>query len=198
MPTHTFFNLPNSKKNALENLLLDTFYKTPITEVSVSQVLADSNFSRTSFYKYFENLEDSYNYITHKVFTDSHRSILKFIIQSQNNFFQGLTNYLQYCSELDRDSFEFKGILLMIKSEDNSIYKHVPTPNDLSYMNSWLHLLKDNKINITDENEALSFMYFSMDLTVDTLKAFIINNWSTDQLLKDFKYKVKWISHGII
>lgn len=197
MPSKTFFNLPKEKKERIELLLVDNFYKTHASEVRVSQILEGTEISRTSFYKYFSGLEDAYTYTIQKIFSEIHNDILEYILKNKNQFFEGIMEYLKYCGQLDRNSKYFKGILLLINGEDASIYKHAKNPDELSYINLWVSLLKDSKIKIEDKKEALSFMYFIMDVVIENLKIFIVNDWSEEQLAEEFSYRIQWLTKGI-
>lgn len=197
MPSKTFFNLPTEKRQRVDMLLLNNFYDTHISEVTVSQILGGTGISRTSFYKYFDSLEDAYTYMIQKFFSKIHNDILDFIVKNKNDFFKGIIEYLNYCGQLSHEDMYFKGILLLINGQDASIYKHAEKPEDLSYIDLWMGLLKDSKINISDEREALSFMYFIMDIVIETLKIFIVNNWTQEQLVQEFEYRTKWLTKGI-
>ena len=41
------------------------------------------------------------------------------------------------------------------------------------------------------------FLYFIEHLVITSLQDFIVNNWSKDELMKDFSYKKHWVIHGI-
>ena len=61
----------------------------------------------------------------------------------------------------------------------------------------WLELLRINHFSIQSSEEAVSFLYFSMTLVMNTLTDLIANNWPKEELLKDFRYKSRWIAEGI-
>jgi AcrR family transcriptional regulator len=197
MPTKTFFNLSQDKQVRVDLILLNNFYQTHISEIKVSAMLAGTGISRTSFYKYFESMEDAYTYTMHQAFSKTHHQILAMVLQNQKGFFTGISEYLRWCSHLKPTSVDFKQMNLLINGEDASIHRHQLVPAKLPYMEQWLALLTTSGFNIKDPNEALSFMYFIMDLVIDTLKAFAVNQWTTEQLLQDFQYKTKWIQDGI-
>ena len=64
-------------------------------------------------------------------------------------------------------------------------------------LKEWYSLLAANHFVIDSKDEALSFLYFTMDLTMDTLTDFIANRWSKDQLIQEFRFKRKWLESGI-
>jgi hypothetical protein len=61
----------------------------------------------------------------------------------------------------------------------------------------WQNLLVDSGIEIGDSQEAESFLYFVMQLVINSLNDAMINSWSDAQLRIEFEYRVKWIMKGI-
>ncbi len=63
MPSQTFFNLSKNKRERIEEKARDVFLDMPYNKVSISQIVKAVNIPRGSFYQYFENLEDLYQYL---------------------------------------------------------------------------------------------------------------------------------------
>lgn len=63
MPKATFNNLPPEKKIVVRNVLLKIFSDKPISQVKVSEIVEALQMSRGIFYKYFEDLNDAYDYL---------------------------------------------------------------------------------------------------------------------------------------
>ena len=62
---------------------------------------------------------------------------------------------------------------------------------------SWLKLLDINHFDITDNSEAISFLYFIMALIMDSLSTYLVQAMSAEEMLADFAYKQRWVEHGI-
>ena len=110
MPKSTFLNLPNEKKQRLIEILLENFSARHISQVKVADIVEDMAMSRGAFYKYFEDLEDAYTYTIQYYSIQIHRDILKYISQNKQDFFQGIENYLAWCSELEQKSSYWQAI----------------------------------------------------------------------------------------
>lgn len=67
MPKDTFINLPIERQSRIETILLDIFSEKHLSRVNVSEIVEKMQMSRGSFYKYFEDLEDAYQYIIKKI-----------------------------------------------------------------------------------------------------------------------------------
>lgn len=63
MPSSTFLNLPNEKREKLMNKFYDEFSKNSYREASISKIVADLKIAKGSIYKYFENKQDLYFYL---------------------------------------------------------------------------------------------------------------------------------------
>lgn len=63
MPTTTFFNLPKEKQDIILKAARSEFTRVPFTEASINQIIQVANISRGSFYMYFQDKEDLYQYL---------------------------------------------------------------------------------------------------------------------------------------
>lgn len=63
MPTQTFFNLPEEKKNRIIRAAIQEFAAYSFDQASIAHIIEKAGIPRGSFYQYFENLKDVYKYI---------------------------------------------------------------------------------------------------------------------------------------
>lgn len=197
MPNSTFYNLPDAKKEKIETTLLNIFCEEPISQVKVAKIVEETGISRAAFYKYFVDLEDAHVYMVKKVANSIHRDILHSINEKRADFFEGIAQYLRFCSESNRQGNYWKGIATLIKGENAIIYRRPEVQADAPMLQDWQQLLALNGFNIKDDQAALSFLYFVMDLVIDLLTSFLVNDWTTEELLTDFNYKKEWLINGI-
>lgn len=197
MPKSTFLNLPNEKKQRLIEILLENFSARHISQVKVADIVEDMAMSRGAFYKYFEDLKDAYTYTIQYYSIQIHRDILKYISQNKQDFFQGIENYLAWCSELEQKSSYWQAIRFLTRSDDFTNHQRTKPSAESGRLKEWFKLLKANGFHITSEEEAISFLYFVMDLVINSLTDYIANDWTTDELLQDYRYKVKWLQRGL-
>lgn len=197
MPKSTFLNLPNEKKQRLIEILLENFSARHISQVKVADIVEDMAMSRGAFYKYFEDLKDAYTYTIQYYSIQIHRDILKYISQNKQDFFQGIENYLAWCSELEQKSSYWQAIRFLTRSDDFTNHQRTKPSAESGRLKEWFKLLKANGFHITSEEEAISFLYFVMDLVINSLTDYIANDWTTDELLQDYRYKVKWLQKGL-
>ncbi|MDN6617248.1 MAG: TetR/AcrR family transcriptional regulator, partial [Enterococcus sp.] len=65
MPKKTFLNLSEVRQAEIRDLLVTIFYEKPVSQVKVSDIVEALQMSRGIFYKYFEDLNDAYDYLIH-------------------------------------------------------------------------------------------------------------------------------------
>ncbi|TWH59430.1 TetR family transcriptional regulator [Desulfitobacterium sp. LBE] len=63
MPTQTFFNLPEAKRNRIIEAATREFAAYAFDQASIARIIEQAGIPRGSFYQYFENLKDLYKYI---------------------------------------------------------------------------------------------------------------------------------------
>jgi AcrR family transcriptional regulator len=63
MPKQTFLNIEDNKRTTFINAFLIAFTKTQYDDTSISLVLKENGFAKGSFYQYFENKLDLFNYL---------------------------------------------------------------------------------------------------------------------------------------
>ncbi|HGF7076931.1 TPA: TetR/AcrR family transcriptional regulator, partial [Enterococcus faecium] len=126
-----------------------------------------------------------------------HQDILKFISENKQHFFLGIEKYLEWCCDLDHESIYWQRLYLLTQRNDQQTTKRRELSADSPMNEKWLELLRINHFSIQSSEEAVSFLYFSMTLVMNTLTDLIANNWTKEELLKDFRYKSRWIAEGI-
>ena len=63
MPKETFKNLSKEKQEKLLNSAINEFSRVPYEEASINKIIESAGIPRGSFYMYFNDKEDIYNYI---------------------------------------------------------------------------------------------------------------------------------------
>lgn len=63
MPSKTFYNLPEEKKQKLMKAAMEEFCNHNFMDVSINKIIINANIPRGSFYMYFEDKEDLFEYI---------------------------------------------------------------------------------------------------------------------------------------
>ena len=65
MPTSTFYNLPPPKRNKLLRAAVTEFAQKPFDEVSINRIIQAAEIPRGSFYQYFADKRDLFQFVLH-------------------------------------------------------------------------------------------------------------------------------------
>lgn len=194
MPLSTFSNLPATRQEEIRALLLDLFARHEVSEIKVSQIVTALGMSRGIFYKYFSDLTDAYDYMVGFCAHEIHASILASISQFSDDFFQGIEAFLVSQIKTDQNSEERKKIRLLTRNMQ--AFSMRPSANH--GVEQWRSLLERNHFCIHGEEEAVAFLFFIMHFVIDTLADALTNQWSSDDMLHEFRHKVNWLKHGML
>lgn len=63
MPSSTFFNLPETKRRKLLQAAEAEFRRVPLANASINRIIKDAGISRGSFYMYFEDKTELFQYL---------------------------------------------------------------------------------------------------------------------------------------
>lgn len=197
MPHETFFNLPSDKRQHIENILLETFYHQSLSQVKVSDIVSKMEMSRGAFYKYFVDLEDANRYMISKSASQVHIEIMRHIRDSEEDLFQGINHFLLEMTLTNPEDLERMALTFLTKSDHLLISKRRKTVAESTMFQAWFDILAKNQLWIDNEVEAISFLYFIMALVIQAWNDYIANDWSSEQLIEDLSFKVKWLREGL-
>lgn len=193
MPKKTFLNLPETRQAEIRRILLTIFYEKPVSQVKVSEIVDALQMSRGIFYKYFEDLNDAYDYLIHYYAGQIHGEIIEYMTRQESDFFQGIEAFLLLYVDLDHDSSRYRQLVLL--AQNSYLFSYRPEADH--GVAAWEELLVKNDFQMTTSDEQISFLYFSMKLVIDSLTDMLANNWDEEELLKDFHFKTRWLLEGI-
>lgn len=90
MPTSTFFNLDELKRQRIIDIAIDEFSSAHFNDVSINQLIKRAEIARGSFYQYFEDLDDLYQFIA-QIISQTKMAYMQEYIQNENTpFFEML------------------------------------------------------------------------------------------------------------
>lgn len=125
MPTSTFFNLPEDKKNKILKAANKEFEGVPIEQVSIKNIVESAEIARGSFYQYFEDKEDLFQYIMSAKMGNMQNKLIE-MIEHENgniiNIFINMYEYLIKIVKIKKNNKFFKQIFENVKTSDNLMF----------------------------------------------------------------------------
>ena len=90
MPSATFYNLPEEKRERLLRAAREEFSRVPYESASVNRIIRSAGIPRGSFYMYFQDKEDLFRYLL-KGYVDQLFMLLEeFLLRNGGDIFQAL------------------------------------------------------------------------------------------------------------
>ena len=157
MPTSTFFNLPEDKKNKILKAANKEFARVPIEQASIKNIVEDAEIARGSFYQYFEDKEDLFQYIMSAKIGNMQNKLLE-MIENENgniiNIFINIYDHLMQIGKMKKNNKLFKQIFENVKTSDNLMFIKKEEINK-NLEQTLYNLYDKNKdiLNVEDEGE---------------------------------------------
>lgn len=101
LPTTTFYNLPDKKKNRIVKAAVEEFAQNGYTKASITRIVNEADIAKGSYYQYFEDKEDLYKYILKKAVEKK----LKYVKEELNDFNEG--DFFEYWRKLNIASLKY-------------------------------------------------------------------------------------------
>lgn len=100
MPTRTFLNLPKEKKLRVLRAAKKEFSRVPLEKAVIANIVKDADIPRGSFYQYFENIEDLFNYLINYMYGIDQKKFIKYVDESNGDVYEALK--LRFANEIDK------------------------------------------------------------------------------------------------
>ena len=192
MPTSTFFNLNDEKREKIIEVVKKEFERVPLSKLSVKRIVEGSYIARGSFYQYFLSKEDVIEYVLRQDLENVKNTIVTLLKQNSGNVFNMAYEYLDHAVEEERSKTNY--------------YLHVS--EFLKENNIWLFELLDvdeikkyldlTILNFTS-NYDLKILLRVIAMGLQITKMDILNNIiSKEEGLKRFKRELFILKRGAL
>lgn len=187
MPSQTFLNLPEEKRQRILNAAVEEFAKYSFNDVSIAGIIELAEIPRGSFYQYFSDLKDLYKYLFHTI---AERKMVYLHRAMQNNprddFFETIKNLYVAGLQFAMDEPLLTKIASKFMKEKEDFRKEIVGSLEGSASDFYLKLLIASKekgeIDPNVDLEMASFIFTTMNLSL--IDYFLAKTQSND-LLKD-------------
>lgn len=202
MPKEMFYKIPIEKQEMFINAAIDEFTSKSIENASVNSIIKKANISRGSFYNYFEDIEELFNFIFEKVRKERFIFANEIIKECNRDYFIFIKKLFAY----DFDSYKSKGryslfrnfVHYIIVSKKRSIRDMIIIPLSSELMDnkeSFITLFDFKKYGMNIE-ESLDLIEMTMIITVNTFLKSESEDLSKEETLKVFSQRIKIIEFG--
>ena len=201
MPSKTFLNLSQEKKNKILKAANKEFARVPIEQVSIKNIVEEAGIARGSFYQYFEDKEDLFDYMMKLKMGNMENKLNKMIEKENGNIINICINiYDQFIriGKIRKNNKFFKKIFENVKTSDNLMFIKKSEMNN-KVEETFYNLYDKNKefLNVKNEEEFRLVIDILFTITrkriVDSLKY-----KDSNEARNDFLKEIEFVKNGIM
>ncbi|RAP16651.1 hypothetical protein C2W64_01245 [Brevibacillus laterosporus] len=200
MPKHTFFNLPNNKKETLINAAMKEFSRVPLFEASISNIIKDAGIPRGSFYQYFEDKEDVFFFLLNENSKRDNEKFISILKEKDGDLFDSFIGFYHYMligfQNLENRNFFRNAFLNMNYKVENTLTRNVNEVNYKNRLSEIMVLISTEKLNITDEREIFHVLKIIMAVTFQNLIQNFAKDLPLDESVKNYTLDLSLLKKG--
>lgn len=209
MPSERFFKIKEAKREKIMEIALEEFINNPYHSVSINKIIKDADISRGSFYTYFEDKNDLFNYLLSDFIETFFIYVSKTVENNDGDFFKAVEYMLDRAMDDSDSSLDFRlfrSLLEDLNIIDRAVDRLGTGGRKMCYLRN--PYLFDKISNIYEKCKSLSdkidlqkfILIFDMILTLSlrVLAGWVLDKTSKDMRRKALTEQIKIIELGII
>ncbi len=197
MPTDTFYNLPNSKKEKIIKAAQKEFARVEFEQTSIKNIVEEAEIARGSFYQYFESKEDLLKYILELHTGDIENKIQRILISNNGDIFSLFidmyNSMLEECTNESKFKF-FRRIIENIKTSQGSILES-GKPEKILEKNK--NLVNQTNLRIKTEEDYKTIIRILESITIKAM-ATTFQFKSKEEAKKEYYREIEFLKNGIL
>lgn len=158
MPSRTFFNLNEEKKERVEKALIHEFGKGSFEQASITNIIKEAKIPRGSFYQYFEDKKDAVRYLIEKFILMDYEKMKQSLIESKGDIFETALKVYDYRTNeavLNFDIGLAKNILEELRKNNINVFEKKETVKNKK---SLMEFINKDELRIESSEELYYFI----------------------------------------
>ena len=201
MPSKTFLNLSQEKKNKILKAANKEFARVPIEQASIKNIVEEAGIARGSFYQYFEDKEDLFDYMMKLKMGNMENKLNKMIEKENGNIINICINiYDQFIriGKIRKNNKFFKKIFENVKTSDNLMFIKKSEMNN-KVEETFYNLYDKNKefLNVKNEEEFRLVIDILFTITRKRIVA-SLKYKDSNEARNDFLKEIEFVKNGIM
>ncbi|PIO87443.1 hypothetical protein B8A32_09990 [Loigolactobacillus backii] len=204
VPTSTFFNLTEAKKQRLLTAAHAEFSRVPLHEASINRIIQQAKISRGSFYQYFSDKMDLFGYDFIQVHKRQQDDFYQTLIAVKGDFFLAIRtfidkNLIDFTS--GSENAYFRNVFLSLSfTESQRLRKVIRNKHPHGQINE---LIDRTKIRVTDDESLQQLVHLITSACFQTIGRYCQKNAQTEQfdlktLRQDLLRVLDWLENGVV
>jgi len=196
MPSQTFLNLPEEKKQRIFEAIYAELQRVSFPEMSINRVIKTAGIPRGSFYQYFENKDDAFDFFVTESFRKIKDCIMEKISKAHCDIFE-LAERI-FCEMVKADSKKYtqetvSHILPYINSKKIVPFSTVVANMDYKDKSEACSALGIGNLKIKNEQELMDIIDIIEALFQMFFPKIISGKNNGEELIEDFRRKLNII-----
>ncbi len=200
----TFLNLSEEKKERIINAALEEFSLQSFSDASITNIVKKAEISRGSFYQYFGNKENLYNYLVHHLYTIHRGDLLNILIQNSGNLYDSLLSFFNsYIDELVHSNYFsfYKNTFLYVNhhliGKDGIFSLSNQSSSREKQQQQFIDVIDMSGVKTDSGKEILEYIYFMVTTIHHMIIDGFVNNLSVEEIKDKSSRAVDWLYYGI-
>lgn len=208
LPTQTFFNLPEQKKQRLIAGAMKEFTERSLNEASISNIVKNAEISRGSFYQYFEDKKDLYFFLIGKFKYNYHRLMVNSFKEAEGDFYRGYQifaeKYIQNIMNSEKFGF-FENMYLHMNyqiNQESGVNTFMPSSSmkkkAILNKEDILNVVKREQVKACSDQEFFNILRYILNILDDTIMEGFWKELSIEETQKLFSTRLEWMTKGVL
>jgi len=204
MCSQTFLNLSQEKKDRIIHAALEEFSERPFNEASITNIVKKADISRGSFYQYFGNKENIYEYLVNYLYAKHRKDLYNILIENAGELYDSLMEfYDDYIEEIFHSKYFsfYKNTFLYVNHHlvgTGGLLSLSEQSSDRErQQEQFIEAINMQRLKTESRKEVLEYIYF----IVNTIHHMIIDGFIDELSLEEIKKRsfraVSWLYYGI-
>lgn len=197
MIKQTFYNLPNNKKEELINIAKKEFACHSIHQATISNIANEYGIARSSFYNYFDNIEDLFYYILDEYKIKIRNELKSNLEENDGDIFLTFIDTFNFIVDNINEGI-IKNVFINSNSSVQNFILPSPETNEfISEMKMIIKKINKKRFKMKDEEDLFLLMEILVDTMIQNVIHFFMQNLSKNVVKEKFKEKINIIKYGI-
>ncbi|MCX8074561.1 MAG: TetR/AcrR family transcriptional regulator [Clostridia bacterium] len=201
MVKQTFYNLSEENRTELIKIAKKEFATRPIHEATVANIVQQYGIARSSFYNYFDNIEDLFYYILQEFKDKMKNKINESMDKNKGDIFKTFIDTFEYIIDSDNNEID-RGIMrnLFLNSNSNAQNFVMPKP-DKNEIEQGIKLIGEkldrSNLKINSDMELMLLIEMLTDNLFQNVVHFFMMDIPKKIIIEKFKKKIDIIKYGV-
>ena len=191
MPSKTFFNLKEEKRERIEKALIKEFGKGSFEQASITNIINDAKIPRGSFYQYSEDKKDAVKYLIEKFMFMDYEKIKQSLEDSKGDIFETALKIYDYRTNETVLNFDIglaKNILEELRKNNINVFEN---KESLKNKESLEKFIDKAQLNLEADKDLYYFIRIITAVTRSVTMEVFSERLTKEKKKKKIKKKIK-------